>query len=307
MNKYVYGIDIGGTSIKIGLFTLQGELVDKWNIQTNKENHGKSITNDIYQSLLAREIDFNEVLGFGFGVPGPVVDGIVVEAVNLGWKNYDLKTEFFKLSKTGFIYVTNDANAAALGETWKGAAMAYENAAMMTLGTGVGGGVVSNSRIVDGGFGAAGEIGHLKVNHTDPVACNCGGSGCLETHVSATGIKRLYKKYMEKSGVDMTGVKPSAKRVMDIAKKGDKVASEVMEEVFYYLGYACHVLSVITNPDVIIFGGGVSRAGDYLVDNVTRYFQSYNFNPVKHTKIILAELGNDAGMYGAASLVVNNG
>lgn len=307
MNKYVYGIDIGGTSIKIGLFNLQGSLVDKWSIKTNKENHGISIVTDIYHTLNDREVDFNEILGFGFGVPGPVIEGIVVEAVNLGWKNYDLKTEFLKLVKTGFIYVTNDANAAALGETWKGAGKAYDNCAMMTLGTGVGGGVVSNSRIVDGGFGAAGEIGHLMVNHTDPVTCNCGGKGCLETHVSATGIKRLYKKYMEETGVDMSNVKPSAKVVMQIAKDGDEVAMKVMEEVFYYLGYACHMLSVITNPDVIIFGGGVSRAGNYLVDNVERYFKGYNYGPVKHTKIILAELGNDAGIYGAASLVVNNG
>jgi len=307
MKKYVFGIDVGGTSIKIGLFSLYGDLVETWSIRTNKKNSGGHIVHDIYMSIKKKGINFDEVLGYGFGVPGPVVDGIVVECVNLGWKNFDLKESFLSFVQSGLIYVENDANVATLGETWKGAGKAYENCAMITLGTGVGGGVVSNSRIVDGGFGAAGEIGHLKVDLSNLAPCNCGGKGCLETVASATGIKRLYKQYMEESGVDMSKVKPSAKRVMDIAKDGDPVAMKTMEDVFYYLGYACHVLSIVTNPDVIIFGGGVSKAGEYLTSNVYRYFTKFLFNPVKDTRLVLAELGNEAGMYGAAWLVVNNG
>lgn len=306
MKKYIYGIDVGGTSVKIGLFTVQGELVDKWSIKTDKSEKGKQVLHDIYNSIKNREVSLTEILGYGFGVPGPVADEIVFECVNIGWKNFDIKKEFGKLVHSDSIYVANDANAATLGETWKGAGKGYGDCAMLTLGTGVGGGIVSNSQIVSGGLGAAGEIGHLKVEFKDPAPCNCGGAGCLETYASATGIKRLYTKYMTESGIDMTDISPSAKTVMDLAQEGDEISVKTMNDVYHYLGYACHVLSVISNPDVIILGGGISRAGQYLLDNVYYHFNEYLYAPVKNTKIVLAELGNDAGIYGAAAMVVKH-
>ncbi|MBN2604422.1 MAG: ROK family protein, partial [Bacilli bacterium] len=187
-----------------------------------------------------------------------------------------------------------------------GAAEKYKSSVMLTLGTGIGGGVIINNKIVDGAHGSAGEIGHMLVMHQDGIPCKCGKSGCLETIASATGIKNLYEKY-HKATNQKTMLEdfsyPSAKMIFDAAKKGDALSIKVVDEVAYYLGYACHVISVLNNPEIIIIGGGVSKAGEYLIDKVREQFLKIIFKPVSKTVIALAELGNDAGIYGAMGMV----
>jgi len=307
MKQYVYGFDVGGTTVKIGLFKVDGSLQEKWEIKTNTTEYGKHILNDIFDAISKKGISLDEIAGYGFGVPGPVIQGKVVKCVNLGWEDYDLESEFASLVGNAVIRVSNDANVAALGEAWMGAARGLQNMAMITLGTGVGGGIIVDSKIVDGAHGGAGEIGHMIVKHKDGFLCNCGNTGCLETVASATGIKRLYTQLMiqEDKALDENG--PSAKYIVNLARKGDPIALETLEEVTYYLGYACQVLSVTTNPDVIVIGGGVSKAGPFLINKIDDNFRKIVFKPVNHTRIVQAQLGNDAGIYGAASLALNNG
>ena len=309
MKKYLFGIDIGGTSVKIGLFNLKGNLLKKWDIITNKEDLGKHILDDVYKSIKYQIPDLEEVDGYGFGVPGPVVNSKIIKCVNLGWENYDLISIFSKLVNNENILVENDANVAALGETLHGAAFGYSNSAMLTLGTGVGGGIIVNSKIIDGAHGAAGELGHMHVVKENGRLCNCGNYGCLETVASATGIKNTFIELQKNSSIDSILKDKehlSAKMIIEAAKKGDVLSLEVVEDFTYYIGYACSVLSIITNPDIIIIGGGVSKAGTYLLNKIDHYFRKMMFEPVKETKIVLAKLGNDAGIYGAASLVKND-
>lgn len=306
--KYVFGIDVGGTTVKIGLFSQDGTMIRKWEIFTNKEDDGKHIIEEIHKSIVDEGINLDDVLGYGFGVPGPVVNNHIIQCVNLGWKYYDLVGEFSRLVSNDNIVVQNDANVAALGESFKGAAAGKEDIVMITLGTGVGGGIISNSSPVEGAFGGGGEIGHMMVRKSNGRKCNCGSTGCLETIASATGIKKEYvemaKELNLEAPLNKTG-RVSAKAVFKAAKNGDKLSIAVIDRVSYYLAYACHVISVITNPEVIVIGGGVSKAGDFLLSRIQKEFKEYKFIAAQTTQIKLAKLGNDAGMYGAASLIIN--
>lgn len=309
MVKYLFGIDIGGTSVKIGLFNLNGALLKKWDLATNKEKLGEHILDDIYKSIISQIPNLEEVKGYGFGVPGPVVDSKIIKCVNLGWKNYDLISIFSKLVNNNNIIVKNDANVAALGETLYGAAIGFEHSVMITLGTGVGGGVIINGNIVDGAHGAAGEIGHIRVIKENGSRCNCGNYGCLETVAGSNGIKNLYNELEEHSNIPslLKGKEHlSVKMIINAAKNGDLLAEEVVEKFTFHIGYVCSVLSVVTNPDIIIIGGGISNAGIYLLNKIDHYFRKMIFEPVKKTKLVLAKLGNNAGIYGAVSLVKNN-
>lgn len=310
MTKYVYGIDIGGTTIKFGLFDTIGKLLKKWEIRTDSSEDGIHVIEDIHKDILKHTPNLKEVLGYGFGVPGPVVDNHISVVVNLGWKDVDLNTIFSELLNNENIYVGNDANLATLGEAAYGAGRGKKAVAMLTLGTGVGGGIVVDGKLVEGFNGAAGEIGHLNVFPKYNFKCNCGNIGCLETVASATGIRNIYYKMKETYIGDSSLFKlelPSAKAIVDAAKRNDEIAVNVIDEVSKYLGYACSVLSVITNPEVIVLGGGVSKSGEFLFSKVRKHFDIFKFSPVKATKIVGAELGNDAGIYGAARLVINNG
>ncbi|MBQ1770146.1 MAG: ROK family glucokinase [Turicibacter sp.] len=309
MKKYVFGIDVGGTTIKCGLFSSKGEMLDSWEIVTNKTDNGDHIISDIAATIQSKceekGINMDEVEGVGVGVPGPVDNnGLVKVAVNLGWSNRDVKSELQALVNLP-VAVGNDANVAALGELWLGAAAGAKDAIMFTLGTGVGGGVIVDSKVVAGVHGAGGEIGHISVVLEDGNQCNCGKKGCLETVASATGIVRETEKYLaacDEASSLRELAKIEAKDVFDAAKAGDAVGVKMVNQLGRYIGLAAANLAVTTDPQKIIIGGGVSKAGDILIDTIEKHYKEFAFATVRDTQFVLAELGNDAGIVGSAYL-----
>jgi len=309
MKKYVFGIDVGGTTIKCGLFSSKGEMLESWEIVTNKTDNGDHIISDIAATIQSKceekGINMDEVEGVGVGVPGPVDNnGLVKVAVNLGWSNRDVKTELEALIHVP-VAVGNDANVAALGELWLGAAAGSKDAIMFTLGTGVGGGVIVDSKVVAGVHGAGGEIGHISVVLEDGNQCNCGKKGCLETVASATGIVRETEKYLaacDEASSLRELAKIEAKDVFDAAKAGDAVGVKMVNQLGRYIGLAAANLAVTTDPQKIIIGGGVSKAGDILIDTIEKHYKEFAFATVRDTQFVLAELGNDAGIVGSAYL-----
>ncbi len=312
MKKYLYGVDLGGTSVKIGFFSIDGELLENFEIKTDTSDSGKKILPDIADSLnnhmKNKNIDKNLVHGIGIGVPGPVSDGIVNRCVNLGWGVVNVKAELEAL--TGIkVSVSNDANIAGLGELWKGGGSGYSNLVFITLGTGVGGAVVVNNQVIDGFVGAGGEIGHAPTIDSEYL-CNCGKTGCLETVASATGVVRVAKKYLSESNTSSAlrnYDEISAKIVFDEAKNNDPIAVKTIDFFGKNLGFICAIIGVTTNPQVFVFGGGVSKAGQIIIDVVRKHFEEYAFSGIKSTEFKLAQLGNDAGIYGAAFLAKNIG
>lgn len=308
--KYCFGVDIGGTTVKIGLFTTEGELLEKWEIKTRTENHGEAILPDVAESLQnkmqEKNIRKSEVDGIGIGIPAPVMeDGVVQKTANLGWGYKEVTREMKEL--TGIpVAAGNDANMAALGEMWLGAGKGQKNMIMVTLGTGVGGGIIVNGKPLAGSHGAGGEIGHFCVNEEETETCGCGNTGCLEQYASATGISRLARRRLERddSPSSLRGSEISAKAVFDALKEGDAVAKEIVEEFGSYLGHALAAIAVITDPSVIVIGGGVSKAGEILLEYVEKYFHEKAFFANEDTRFVLAQLGNDAGICGAAKLIL---
>lgn len=310
MKEYCFGIDVGGTTIKCGLFRTDGEVLDKWQIRTRTEENGKNILPDVAETIQKKMeekgITKKEVEGIGIGVPGPVDDeGKVPVAVNLHWGAVNIVEVMETLTgiptKAG-----NDANVAALGEMWKGGGAGFDNLIVVTLGTGVGGGIIINQKVIAGAHGAGGEIGHAHVEDaiTDP--CNCGNCGCLEQVASATGIARLAREELaasEEASV-LRGKEVSAKAVFDAVKKGDLLAIRVAERFGKYLGKALAVFACVSDPEVFVIGGGVSKAGPILLDYIAKYYRAYAFTACKSANFVLATLGNDAGIYGAARLVL---
>ncbi|MDO4308862.1 MAG: ROK family glucokinase [Eubacteriales bacterium] len=313
MGTYCFGIDVGGTTVKCGLFLTDGTLVEKWEIPTRTEENGKAILPDVAETIKAkiaeRGIAKEDVQGVGIGIPGPVNEnGDAFCAVNLFWGFTPVAKELSELTglpaKAG-----NDANVAALGEAWKGAAEGSKDVVLVTLGTGVGGGIIVNGRIVSGHHGAGGEVGHAAVDHDEEESCNCGNKGCLEQVASATGIVRVAKKELAACQDDSTLRKLeriSAKNVLDAYKAGDAVAIRIMEKVGDQLGGALAVFSCVVDPETIVVGGGVSKAGQPLIDCIQKYYRKYAFSLCKETPIVTAKLGNDAGIYGAARLVLQD-
>jgi len=309
--NYCFGIDVGGTTVKMGLFRNDGELLDKWEIKTRTENGGEAILPDIAASASARleqhRIKPEEVLGIGMGVPAPVnLEGVVKDTANLGWGYKEVRRELEELS--GFkVIVGNDANVAALGEMWKGGGKGHQNMIMVTLGTGVGGGIIINGSVLVGEGGAGGEIGHLTVNDSETEPCGCGRKGCLEEYASATGIVRLANRRLKKDNLPsvLRAGKVSAKAVFDAVKEGDQAAIEIAGEFGRYLGNALSNIAVLVDPAIVVIGGGVSKAGDILFQFIEPHFQDWAFFANKNMKFALAELGNDAGIYGAAKLLLN--
>lgn len=312
MKKYGFGVDVGGTTIKMGFFETSGKLIDKWEIKTDTSNGGENILSDIAKAIdnkLAQEgISKNDVQGVGVGVPGPVNSkGIVLKCVNLGWGVFNVEEELASL--TGLkVKAGNDANVAALGEMWQGAGKGSEDMVMVTLGTGVGGGIIVDGKVIAGANGAGGEIGHITVNNDEIEACNCGQYGCLEQYTSATGIVRMAKRKLAKTDEEtsLRAVEElSAKTIFDEAKKGDKIAGELVEELGKILGGTLSNIAAVTNPEVIVIGGGVSKAGQILIDTIHKHFIESVFHACKDTRFVLAGLGNDAGMYGCVKMLLD--
>ena len=309
--NYCFGVDIGGTTVKIGLFQTDGELVDKWEIKTRTENGGEAILPDVAEALKKKMeekgLNASQMSGIGIGIPAPVDEnGIVQNTANLGWGYKEVSREMEEL--TGMKVASgNDANVAALGEMWLGAGKGNKNMIMVTLGTGVGGGVIVNGQPLTGAHGAGGEIGHLCVNYEETDRCGCGNQGCLEQYASATGIARLAKIRLKKDDMESalrSVEKVDAKAVFDALKEGDRMSEEIVEEFGSYLGHTLANLAAVTDPSVIVIGGGVSKAGEILLGYIEKYFMEKAFFANKETKFVLAELGNDAGICGAAKLIL---
>ena len=312
MTAWCFGIDLGGTSVKCALFQTDGTVEEKWEIKTRVENEGKEILPDIAKTILAKmeekKIAKEDVAGVGIGIPGPVDEnGEIACAVNLHWGRKNIEKELAEL--TGLVVKAgNDANVAALGEMWKGGGQGSKNLILVTLGTGVGGGIIVNEKMVTGAHGAGGEIGHAYVEMEEEEACNCGNKGCLEQYASATGIARLARRAMasgQEESILRSMENVTAKDVFDAYKDGDALAAKVVDQFARYLGNALAIFSCVADPDVIVIGGGVSKAGQVLIDCVEKYFRQYAFTACKDTKIKLATLGNDAGIYGAAKLILS--
>ncbi len=314
MQQYCVGIDVGGTSVKCGLFTVEGKLLDKWEVPTRKEENGRFILQDVADELKKRLWDSDlkpeDIKGIGIGVPGPVQpDGYVHICVNLGWKDLYPAKELQELMG-GMIpcEVGNDANVAALGEMWQGGGKGHDSILMVTLGTGVGGGLIMDGKIVTGVHGAGAEIGHIHVRDGETEPCNCGGYGCLEQVASATGIAREAMRALKQSEMESSmrrfGDELTAKDVCDCAKEGDKLAGLTMEMSMRYLGLVLAHVSMVADPETFVIGGGVSKAGQFLVDLIWKYYDEYTPLLEKKANIALATLGNDAGIYGCARLVL---
>lgn len=312
MRKYAVGVDIGGTSVKNGLFDAEGNLIEKWEIPTRKENGGGLIMKDVAEAiekrLLDKGIKKQELLGVGVGVPGPVqTDGYVSLCPNLGWRDYNPDKVLSELLGGIPVKAGNDANVAALGEAFKGAAAGEDNVVMLTLGTGVGGGIIVDGKIVAGVHGAGGELGHIVVNPEEPLACNCGNHGCLEQYASATGVVRVARRLLNSSDEksSLRGISElTAKQVFDEAKAGDVVAAKAVDTLCMYLGLASAHCALTIDPDAFVIGGGVSKAGEILTNGISSYFERFTHIIPKKAAFKLATLGNDAGIYGAAKLVL---
>ena len=309
--KYCFGVDIGGTTVKMGLFEEDGKILDKWEIVTDTSEEGKAVLPNIASSIEAKieehNLDKRDILGIGAGVPAPVnSEGIVNGSANLGWKYKEVKRELEEL--TGVTsYIGNDANVAALGEMWKGGGEGEKNMIMVTLGTGVGGGIIIDGKMLVGANGAGGEIGHICVNYSEKDQCGCGNRGCLEQYASATGIVRLAKQKLgqEMRATALNKEDVTAKDVFDAVKAGDEVAQEIAVEFGRYLGYGLANLAAIADPAVFVIGGGVSNAAQVPLSYIEKPFMERAFFANKNVRFVLAQLGNDAGICGAAKMVLD--
>lgn len=308
--KYGFGVDVGGTTVKLGLFNETGQLLEKTEIHTQTENGGAAIQPDIAavvkRCMEARGLMSADMDGIGIGVPGPVDDeGNVNRCVNLNWGVFNLHQALGRL--TGLrIKAGNDANCAALGEFWRGGGAGCRSAIFVTLGTGIGGGVVVDGKLLIGAHGVGGELGHITVSAPDRHPCTCGKRGCVEQYASANGIVRVTKQRLaesEAASVLRELEKITCKDVFAAAQSGDAFAAETLEQVFDYLGEALAAACCVADPELIILGGGVSKAGDYLLQGVERHFRQHMFHACQGTRFALATLGNDAGMYGAYRLL----
>ena len=308
MAKYIYGIDIGGTTVKMGLFDEKGDMLEKWEIVTRKENNGENILPDIVKSIKEKNseksIETDDILGIGMGVPGPITeDGRVLKCANLGWGIFSVADEMSKLTGVKKVKVGNDANVAALGEQWRGGGRGFDNIVMVTLGTGVGGGIIMNGKILTGENGAAGEIGHITVNPKETLTCGCGCKGCLEQYSSATGVIRLAKERLEASD------KPSELRKFADDEIGgkevfDELAAEAVDEFAAYLGMGLGNVASVVDTQAFVIGGGLSKNGPIVIELIKKQYEKNVMFALKNTEFRLAELGNDAGMYGAVRMVI---
>lgn len=316
--KKVIGIDLGGTTAKFAILNQKGEIQTKWSVETDATNEGSNIVPNLIESInhqLDRfQLTSDDFVGIGMGSPGTVnrVDGTVIGAYNLNWKTLQPIREQIEKGTGIPFYIDNDANVAALGEQWVGAGNNEPDVAFITLGTGVGGGLISDGNLLHGAIDAAGEIGHVTVE-PNGFQCTCGKKGCLEQYASATGVVHLAREMSEDYAGDSKlkyqiddGQNVDSKVIFDLAKEGDDLALMVVERFAYYLGFALANVANLLNPSTIVLGGGVSKAGEFLAEKVRKNLVEFSFPTIREiTKVKIAELGNDAGVIGAASLVLN--
>lgn len=299
---FVFGIDVGGTNIKIGLFNDNIELLDNWLIPTNPNTIFEDIANNIKEYCANKNINLDQILGYGIGIPGLVREGIALNCVNLNWKNVNVINEFKKaIGYDAEVVVANDANLAAYGEfsLYEGK---YRQIILITIGTGVGGGVITNGEIIEGANGLSGELGHIRIDNDFKYKCSCGKIGCLETVASATGILRLANRFAEIE-TNKKDTYASTKEVVDLARKNDKNALKAFHLACHNIAKALAMISVTLNPDAFVIGGGVSAAGEYLVNTIKEYYLLECFESAKEIDILLSKLRNNAGITGGAALV----
>ena len=310
--KYCFGIDIGGTTVKIGLFSEAGEMLDRWEILTRKGNDPAELLKDVKISLencmQEKRMAKEDILGIGMAAPGPVTaDGVLQNAVNIGWGSVKLGEEAEKIIGISPVRIGNDARVAALGEAAFGAGKDAESMLMVTLGTGVGGGIVLNGKILTGASGVAGEIGHMTIDPYETEYCSCGKKGCLEQYASATGMVRIAERFLQESKEDSVlrrVEKITAKNLWDAAKNGDALADEITDFVCSRLGAAIANAIYLVDTEMVVIGGGVSSAGQLLLEKVEKAYQERVFAHSRNKKFVLAKLGNDAGIMGAAALIL---
>ena len=314
MRPYAFGVDIGGTAIKLGLFKTDGSLLEKWSIPTRTEDAGSHILPDVMEAIRTKleeqALPWEQVEGVGMGVPGPVKeDGTVMRCINLGWDIFNIPMCVRNLEPHIHRFrVSNDVNAATLGEQWKGGARGRKNAFMITLGTGIGGGLVINERIINGVGGGAGEIGHFQVNPNETEVCKCGRRGCLEQYCSATGLLRMTRKALKQDNHIPTSLKDdghlTAKTVCDAARTGDELALSLLDQLGQRLGWALTAAAATADPEIFVLGGGLSNAGDVLLNPIVRGYRDQAFHVLRDTEFTLAQLGNDAGIYGCVRMLL---
>lgn len=312
MKQYIYGVDLGGTTVKMGLFDEKGSIIEKWEIVTRKENSGEYILPDIAASIQKKNeekgIQAEDIIGIGIGVPGPVTeDGRVLKCANLGWGIFSVEERLAELTGVKKVKAGNDANVAALGEQWCGGGRGFNSIVMVTLGTGVGGGIVLDGKILTGSNGAAGEIGHLTVNREETRACGCGKKGCLEQYSSATAIMRMARERLESSDrpsllrnyAEVTG-----KEIFQAYSQGDELAGGIVKEFAEYLGLGLSHVAAVVDAEAFVIGGGVSKNGQVVIDVIKAEYEKNVMFALQNKEFRLAELGNDAGMYGAVRMVM---
>ena len=302
----VLGIDVGGTSIKAGLFTPEGELLEERKIPTPALVDAAAyatVTEGLGKILAAHDATAADVIACGLDIPGPVADDGTVGLL----ANIELDPEGFvgALSAefpNASIAFVNDANAAALGEMWAGVAQGVSSYVLIALGTGVGAGVVVGGRLIAGSFGAGGEIGHITLNRDETRTCGCGRRGCLEQYASAQGIVRLYLEECERRGVTPVHVEHATDTlsVFRALAGGDECAKLAVDKMCDYLALAMSQISCIVDPEMYLIGGGVAGAFATFAPELREKFAEYALKPCKEARIEAAGLGNQAAMYGCA-------
>jgi len=310
--KYCFGIDIGGTTVKIGLVSEKGEIVTRWEVPTRKGNDPTGLLEDVKASLedcmAEKNITKGDILGIGMAAPGPVTaDGVLHGCVNIGWGDVDLKGKAEEVIGISPVCIGNDARVATLGEAYFGAGKGAKSMLMVTLGTGVGGGVVLDGHILMGESGVAGEIGHMTIDPYETVSCSCGKKGCLEQYASATGMVRAAERFLQERTDDSLlrqKESVSAKDLWDAAKAGDALANEITDFVCDRLGSALANAIYLVDTEQIVIGGGVCAAGQFLLDKIEKAYNGKVFAHSRNKTFALAKLGNDAGIMGAAALIL---
>ncbi|NUN22878.1 MAG: ROK family protein [Candidatus Jettenia caeni] len=312
MGNYVIGIDLGGTNLKAGIVDKDGKIHHRLSIKTNYNADSQTISDQIFKLIhdiiMIAQVKTSDIVGIGLGSPG-LIDKrgeTILFSPNLPqWRNIPIKEMITKRFVVPCV-LENDANAAAWGEKWVGAAREASSVVMITLGTGIGGGIIIDNKLWRGANNVAGEIGHMVIQK-DGRKCNCGNYGCIEAYASATAMVRRFKELLKSGAVSLlkNSDEITAKMINDAALQGDKASLDIIKETGQYLGIALVNIMHIVNPEVIVLAGGMAASGELLMDPVRQLTKQKAFEAsYKDTKIVFSQLGNDAGIIGAAGCLL---